>query len=69
MEVRVAKLGEEVKTVTVVEEATVKSALEKAGYEPREKDVLMVNGEEAGPETEIHENDIVTLVPKVKGGK
>lgn len=68
MEIRVAKLGEEVKTVTI-EEATAKAALDSAGYKPREGDVLMVNGEEANPETPVSENDIVTLVPKVKGGK
>lgn len=67
MQIKVLKLGHSTRHVDVPAGATVSQALSQAemghqGYS------LTLNGLGVGPETQLSEGDIVTLVPKVEGG-
>lgn len=66
--VKIAKLGSKVVEVALADNATLAQALGLAemdaeGFEPR------VNGRPATDATVLANGDIVTLVPKIKGGQ
>lgn len=68
MKVKVLKLGHSAQEVEVTRGETVQEVLERAGL-PTSGYAISVNGLGAGPSTGLSEGDIVTLVPKVEGGR
>lgn len=68
MKVKVLKLGHSAHEVEASPGMTVREVLDRAGL-PSEGYSLSVNGLGAGPSTALGEGDIVTLVPKVEGGR
>lgn len=66
--VKVARLGTTVQEVALDEGASVQDALTAAGLSVDGEDVR-VNSSNASLTDEITDGDIVTLVPKVKGGQ
>jgi len=66
--IKVAKLGGEVFDVEVEESSNVSAVLTAASQEVHNEDLVMVNGSRATLETEVNEGDVVTLVPRVRGG-
>ncbi len=65
--IKVAKLGEKVKEFFLEEGKTVQDALDLAGFRGRGFD-LRVNNAQAKPTDVLVDGDIVTLIPKIKGG-
>ncbi len=68
MVTKVLKLGSCAVQVEIPSGATVLEALDKAGL-PHGGHAISVNGLGAGLSTALGEGDIVTLVPKVEGGR
>jgi sulfur carrier protein ThiS len=66
--VKVARLGTAVQEVAVAETATVQDALDAAGIEIENEDVR-VDGQSSDFESQIGNGTLITIVPKVKGGK
>lgn len=66
--VKVARLGTAVMEVAVAEDATVQNALEAAGIEIENEDVR-VDGRSSELSARIGSGNLITIVPKVKGGK
>lgn len=66
--VKVARLGTAVQEVAVAETATVQDALDAAGIEVENEDVR-VDGQSSELESQIGNGTLITIVPKVKGGK
>ena len=66
--VKVARLGTAVQEVAVSEEATVQDALDAAGIEIDNEDVR-VDGHSSELGSKIGTGNLITIVPKVKGGK
>ena len=68
MLIKIARLGTAVSELAAVEGWTVSSALEASDLEVENEDIR-VNNNAANEATVLHDGDIVTLVPKVKGGQ
>ena len=66
--IKVARLGTTVQEVALNDGASVQDALTAAGLTVDGEDVR-VNSSNAGLNDEVEDGDIVTLVPKVKGGQ
>ena len=66
--VKVARLGTAVSQVAVSEDARVQDALDAAGLSIDNEDVRL-NGHSSSVNDLIGDNDLITIVPKVKGGK
>jgi uncharacterized Zn ribbon protein len=66
--VKVARLGTAVQEVAVAEDASVQNALDAAGIEIDNEDVR-VDGRSAEVSSQIGSGTLITIVPKVKGGK
>lgn len=67
--VKVAKLGSRVNEVFLAtDHPTVDDALSVAGERMERGWDLRVNGESASKRTRVHDGDIVTLIPRVRGG-
>jgi len=66
--VKVARLGTTVQEVAVADVATVQDVLDAAGIEIDNEDVR-INGTTADLGSSLGSGDLVTIVPKVKGGK
>jgi putative ubiquitin-RnfH superfamily antitoxin RatB of RatAB toxin-antitoxin module len=66
--VKVARLGTAVMEVAVAETATVQDALDAAGIEVENEDVR-VDGQSSDLGNQIGSGSLITIVPKVKGGK
>lgn len=66
--VKVARLGNTVQEVALNEGASVEDAITAANLEVDGEDVR-VNSSNARLSDEVEDGDIVTLVPKVKGGQ
>jgi sulfur carrier protein ThiS len=66
--VKIARLGDAVQEVAVAEDATVQDALDAAGIEIENEDVR-IDGSSAQTSSPIGSGNLVTIVPKVKGGK
>ena len=66
--VKVARLGTAVKEVAVSEDALVSDALEAADIEIDNEDVRL-DGQTANTSSRIGNGNLITIVPKVKGGK
>ena len=66
--VKVARLGTAVQEVAVAETASVQDALDAAGIEVENEDVR-IDGQSADLESQIGAGNLITIVPKVKGGK
>lgn len=64
--VKVAKLGSRVSEVSLEEGQNVNAALEIAGVSAVGN--IRVNGIEATDQTTLFDGDIITIVPKIKGG-
>ncbi len=68
MRVKVLKLGSSAHEVDATPGSTVQEVLDKASL-PHGGHAISVNGLGAGLSTALGEGDIVTLVPKVEGGR
>jgi len=67
--VKVARLGTAVQEVAVSDDATVQQALDAAGIDIDNEDVR-IDGQSANLDSVlVGTNPLVTIVPKVKGGK
>ena len=66
--VKVARLGTTVQEVALNDGASVQDALIAAGLTVDGEDIR-VNSSNAGLNDEVEDGDIITLVPKVKGGQ
>ena len=66
--VKIARLGTAVKEVAVSEDATVQDVLDAAGMVIENEDIR-IDGESSELSDEIGDGELVTIVPKVKGGK
>ena len=66
--VKVARLGTAVEEVAVADDATVQDALDAAGIEIENEDVR-VDGGSSAVSNVIGSGSLITIVPKVKGGK
>ena len=66
--VKVARLGTAVEEVAVADDATVQDALDAAGIEIENEDVR-VDGSSSAVSSMIGSGSLITIVPKVKGGK
>ena len=66
--VKVARLGTAVMEVAVSEDATVQDALDAAGIDIDNEDVR-VDGHSSDISAQIGSGNLITIVPKVKGGK
>jgi len=66
--IKVARLGTTVQEVALNDGASVQDALIAAGLTVDGEDVR-VNSSNSGLNDEVEDGDIVTLVPKVKGGQ
>lgn len=67
--VKVARLGTAVVEVALAEGATVQDAINAAGLSVDGNEELRINSETVRTTDEVEDGDIVTLVPKVKGGQ
>jgi hypothetical protein len=68
--VKIAPLGQVVREVTLPANATVADALRAAGIDPKKFDDLRHNGGKlAGLGDMCVPNDIITLIPNIRGGK
>lgn len=68
IEVKVARLGGEVKTVALQPDSTVADALEAAGVDSENFNRLRVSGEPVEPEDVVEDGDIITVSGGMKGG-
>jgi molybdopterin converting factor small subunit len=66
--VKVARLGTAVQEVAVSEDASVQDALNAAGIDIDNEDVR-VDGHSSDLNSSIGSGNLITIVPKVKGGK
>ena len=66
--VKVARLGTQVQEVAVPENASVQEALDAAGIDIDNEDVRL-DGRSVNTTTSIGTGNLITIVPKVKGGK
>ena len=66
--VKVARMGSTVETVALEDGATVQQALDAASLSV-DREEIRVNSTAATTENVLRTDDIVTLVPKVKGGQ
>ena len=66
--VKVARLGTAVVEVAVDENAAIQDALDAAGIEIENEDVRL-DGSSANVSARINSGNLITIVPKVKGGK
>jgi len=66
--VKVARLGTAVQEVAVAESASVQDALDAAGIEIDNEDVR-VDGHSSNLDSSVGNGNLITIVPKVKGGK
>ena len=66
--VKVARLGTAVQEVAVSEDATIQDALDAVGIEVENEDIR-IGGHPAGANDRISNGSLITIVPKVKGGK
>lgn len=66
--VKVARLGTAVQEVAVAETATVQDVLDAAGIDIENEDVR-IDGRSADVNSQIGSGNLITIVPKVKGGK
>lgn len=67
MRVRIVQLGKGIFDYVTEGPATVEMGLQTAGIVATAMDVR-VNGREARPEQPLHDNDLVTIVPRIRGG-
>lgn len=68
--VKVARLGSVVKEVFLeTDHPTVGDAMEIAEVEMEEGWDLRVGGESASEEDSVSDGDIITLIPRIKGGQ
>lgn len=68
IEVKVARLGSEVKTVALSPDSTVADALEAAGIDTENYNRLRIAGETVELEDIVENGDIVTVSGGMKGG-
>jgi uncharacterized Zn ribbon protein len=66
--VKVARLGTAVQEVAVAEDASIQNALDAAGIDIDNEDVRL-DGHSANISGQIGSGNLITIVPKVKGGK
>ena len=66
--VRVARLGSAVVEVAVADDATIQNALDAADVHLGNEDVR-VDGRSVSTSDRVSSADLITIVPKVKGGK
>ncbi len=68
IEVKVARVGGEVKELMLETGATVEEALDASTLEWSDSMRIRVNGEAAELDDELEDGDVITIAGKVKGG-
>ena len=68
IEVKVGRVGDEVKTILLESGATVEEALDAAGFNYGEGQRLRFKGETVELETELTENGTLIISGQIKGG-
>ena len=68
MNIKILRLGHSATVVEVPAGTPIEEALDSHDI-PRQGYSVSVNGLGAGPATALGDGDVVTLVPKVEGGK
>ncbi len=68
MKIKVLRLGHSANVIEVPAGTSVEEALD-GNHIPRQGYSISVNGLGAGPSTTLGDEDVVTLVPKVEGGR
>ena len=68
MKIRILKLGSAAHEANVQDGATIGETIEAAGISPAGYS-LTLNGMGTGPDTVVSDGDVVTMVPKVEGGR
>jgi sulfur carrier protein ThiS len=69
MHVRILQLGRRVIDHTTPPGTALDAALAQAGFDPSTAGVdVRVNGARAAANQVLHDGDVVTLVPRIKGG-
>jgi sulfur carrier protein ThiS len=66
--VKVAKLGSKVNEVALQEGQTIQDAINASGVPATGLD-MRLNGEAVDPNTKAEDGDVITLIPKIKGGQ
>ncbi len=67
MKVKILKLGEAAKEVEIQEGATVEHVIQASGFN-REHMTVTVNGHPTFDTAPVHEGDVITMNPHIKGG-
>jgi len=65
---KIYRLGGEVKTFDISSYKTVGEAITGTGNELKDGEAVRVNGEDVELNEEVVDGDVITIVPKVKGG-
>jgi len=68
MRIKVLKLGEAAKEIEVSEGSTVSNVIQQSGFR-REHQTIMLNGQPAFETAPVHDGDVITMNPSVKGGR
>jgi len=68
IEVKVGRVGAEIKEVSLEEGATVEEALVAAGLSAKTSETVRINGEDADFDDEVEDGDRVMLVKDIRGG-
>ena len=68
MKVKILCLGRSAKEIDVPEGTTVEQAIAQAEFPKDSSYTRHVNGSHCMDSDILHENDVLTLVPQVKGG-
>ena len=69
MQVRILQLGQRVISHATLDGATLGRVLAEVGLSPPPRGVdIRVNGRAAGDDNTLADGDVVTLIPRIKGG-
>jgi len=68
MRVKILKLGHSAQNIDLDDDSTVEQAITAAGHDIQGYG-LTINGLGCGPEASVADGDVVTLNPKVAGGR
>ena len=55
-------------TITIRKGSTVNDILDRFNIPPKVTNIVMINGEHKGRETELQEGDVVSVFPPISGG-
>ena len=64
--VRLARLGDSIREISVAQGSTLGQVLEAAGLDVGVD--VRLNGRQAGVNDTVHMGDLITIVPRIRGG-